>query len=98
MSARSELVFRASGMISNPLLLCALVSKRVRQLTIGGSGNRSTAEIVDYALGELLGGLLQFQIPAEKDGKSQSKSPSNPLMEAARVLSGMEATSEEARR
>jgi len=34
MSTRSELVFRANGTISNPFLLCALVSSRVWQLMI----------------------------------------------------------------
>lgn len=91
MSARSELVFRASGRISNPLLLCALVSARVRQLMRIGSGSRSTAEIVNYALGELSGGLLQFQVPGEKDGKGPSKSPSNYLMAAARAILWVEA-------
>jgi hypothetical protein len=92
MSARSELVFRATGMISNPLLLCALVSGRVRQLMIGGSGSRSTAEIVDYALGELLAGLLQFQMPAENDRKSKVRPPSSHLMAAARVVLEVQAT------
>ena len=92
MSAQSELVFRANGTISNPFLLCALVSMRVGQLMIGGSRGRSTAEIVDYVLGELLGGLLQFEMPVEKDGKNQSKNSSGHLMVAAQVLLGVEAT------
>lgn len=66
----SALLFRANGVISNPFVLCALVSARSRQLTKGGRGERSTAEIVDYALGELLAGFLQYQMPGEKESKS----------------------------
>jgi hypothetical protein len=58
---------------------------------IGRSGSRSTAEIVDYALGELLGGLLPFQMPAEKDGKSRVKVLSSHLMAAARLVLELEA-------
>lgn len=65
-SARSELLFRASGCISNPLLLCALVSQRARQLMTGENGHRSTAEIVDCALCELLDGVLKFEMHGEK--------------------------------
>jgi len=59
---------------------------------IGGSGGRSTAEIVDYALGELLAGLLQFQMPGEKDGKSKVKAPSGHLISAVRVVLEVETT------
>lgn len=86
MSARSELVFRGIRIISNPLLLCALVSARVRQLMIGGSGGRSTAEIVDYALGELLGGLLQFQMAVEKEGKTNVRALSDHFVAGDRVV------------
>jgi hypothetical protein len=36
----------------------------------GGCGSRSTAEIVDYALNELLAGALEFKVHAEKEPKS----------------------------
>jgi DNA-directed RNA polymerase subunit K/omega len=72
MSARSDLLFRAHGRISNPLLLCAVVSNRARQLIINGSGNRSTSEIVDYALNELLAGVLEFEMHGEKESKSKA--------------------------
>ncbi len=78
MSARSDLLFQAHGRISNPLLLCAVVSNRVRQLMINGSGNRSTAEIVDYTLNELLAGVLEFEMHAEKEPRSKAPLPHSP--------------------
>jgi DNA-directed RNA polymerase subunit K/omega len=78
MSARSKLLFRAHGRISNPLLLCTLVSKRTRQLMMGGIGNRNTAEVIDYALGELLDGVLAFEMPGKKVRKSEPPLANSP--------------------
>jgi hypothetical protein len=89
MGARSELLFEASRMISNPILLSALVSKRARQLMTGGCGSPSTAEIVDYALNELLAGALEFKMHVEKEPKSavplSSSHPNTPSREVLEV-------------
>lgn len=34
--------------------------------------NRGTAELVDYALGELLAGVLEFEMRGEKEPKSKA--------------------------
>jgi hypothetical protein len=49
----------------------ALVSKRTRQLMMGGIGNRNTAEVIDYALGELQDGVLAFEMPEKKARKNE---------------------------
>jgi hypothetical protein len=54
MSTRSELLSQAYGRISNPFVLCTLISKRTRQFMMSAKGNRSTADILDYVLAELL--------------------------------------------
>jgi len=61
MSARSRLLAEAEKQISNPFLLCALVSLRTRQLMIAGNANTSTAQLVDSALNELIAGVLEFE-------------------------------------
>ncbi len=66
MSSRSELLFQAERKISNPFLLCTLVSKRTRQFMMSANRNRSTAELVDYVLGELLDGVLEFEMLGEE--------------------------------
>jgi hypothetical protein len=78
MSARSDLLFQAHGRISNPLPLCAVVSNRAQQLIINGSGNRSTSEIVDYALNELLAGVLEFEMHGGERAEKQSSSFAQP--------------------
>jgi DNA-directed RNA polymerase subunit K/omega len=50
----------AAKRISNPFLLCSVISKRALQLMSGG-GNWTTQEIVSYALNELLAGGLEFK-------------------------------------
>lgn len=70
MSARSELLFSTRRIVSNPFLLCTLVSQRARQLMT--SGSCSTAEIVNCALNELLDGLLEFEMDREKAAKSEA--------------------------
>lgn len=60
MSARSSLLAEADGQVSNPFLLCALVSKRTRQLMIAVNA-KSTAQLVNSALRELIAGTLEFE-------------------------------------
>ena len=73
MSVRLRLLAEADKQISNPFLLCALVSQRTRQLMMAGNANTNTAQIVDSALEELIAGALEF-----KHGKSRRP----PLMRA----------------
>jgi len=61
MSVRSRLLAEAEKQISNPFLLCALVSLRTRQLMMTGIANTSTAQLVDSALSELIAGVLEFE-------------------------------------
>jgi len=55
MSVRSRLLAEAEKQISNPFLLCALVSLRTRQVMTAGNANTSSA------LGELIAGALEFE-------------------------------------
>jgi len=61
MSVRPRLLAEAEKQISNPFLLCALVSLRTRQLMMTGNANTSTAQLVDSALNELIAGALEFE-------------------------------------
>lgn len=70
MSSRSELLIQAHGKISNPFVLCAVLGKRTRQWMMSADRLQSTAEIVDYALGELVAGLLKFEIQGQIEPKS----------------------------
>jgi hypothetical protein len=88
MSAQSDLILKAERMITNPLLLCALVSERARQLMKGGSAGRSTAEAVDYALAELLSGRLQFRPSGKNNGKREGKRGNDDLLATARLALG----------
>lgn len=69
MSTRSELLSQAHGRISNPFVLCSLISKRTRQFMVSAKGNQSTSDILDYVLAELLAGALEFEMHGE-DRKS----------------------------
>jgi len=62
MSERSRLLAEAGKQISNPFLLCILVSKRTRQLMIAGYADANTAQMVDFALNELIAGVLEFEL------------------------------------
>lgn len=77
MSTLSELLFQAYGEISNPFVLCTLISKRTRQFMMSAKGNRNTVEIRDYVLDELLAGALEFEMHGEKEPKS-----STPLLQS----------------
>jgi hypothetical protein len=72
MSTNSDLLFQAGTRISNPFVLCSLISGRTRQLIMSGNGNRSTVQLVHHALNELLAGVLEFEMYAEKDPKSKA--------------------------
>jgi hypothetical protein len=87
MSNRSELLFRAHGKIFNPFLLCTLIGKRTRQWMMSTNRDKSTAETVDYVLGELLAGVLEFEMHGETEPKS--KAPllrSHPNVASSEVL------------
>ena len=70
--SRSELLIQAYGKISNPFVLCTVISRRMRQFMMSANGNRSTAEIFDYVLGESVAGLLQFEMHEAKESKSNA--------------------------
>ncbi len=61
MGVRSRLLAEAEKQISNPFLLCALVSLRTRQLMLTGNAKTSTAQLVNSALNELIAGVLEFE-------------------------------------
>jgi hypothetical protein len=61
MRMRSRLLSEAERGISNPFLLCALISQRTRQLMITRNASTSTAQLVDSALEELIAGALKFE-------------------------------------
>ena len=61
MSVRSRLLAEAEKQISNPFVLCTLVSLRTRQLMMTGNANTSTAQLVDSALNDLIAGVLEFE-------------------------------------
>ena len=62
----SELCKQALEKIPNPHVLINLVSRRVRQLTIGGGrpliANTATMGIADIALTELVEGKMAFEL------------------------------------
>jgi len=62
MSERSRLVAEAGQQVSNPFLLCALVSRRTRQLMMGGNADTNTAQVVDSALCEVIAAALEFKL------------------------------------
>lgn len=62
MSERSRLVAEAGQQVSNPFLLCALVSRRTRQLMMAGNADTNTAQVVDSALCEVIAGVLEFKL------------------------------------
>ena len=72
MSAHSDLLFQGGTRISNPFVLCTLISRRTRQLMMSADGNLSTVQLVHRALNELLAGVLEFEMHAEKEQKSKA--------------------------
>ncbi len=69
---RSRLLFEAEKHVSNPFLLCALISGRTRQLMMSQNGHASTADLVDYALNEMTVGALEFEAPGAQCSSSVS--------------------------
>lgn len=60
MGTRLKLIAEAGKQVSNPFLLCALISKRSRQLLTAGNTDMHTAQIVNRAFDELIAGALEF--------------------------------------
>lgn len=99
MSVRSRLLAEAVKQISNPFLLCALVSQRTRQLMMAGNAQTNTAQIVNSALEELIAGGLEFEHgksgrpllmrteSSNEESKGGLESPEVPLASAV-TLSG----------
>lgn len=61
MSRRCRLLAEAEKEISNPFLLCALISRRMRQLMMTRDSSTNITELVNSALDELIGGALKFE-------------------------------------
>ena len=72
MSARATLVSEGQKRISNPFLLCALISKRTRQLMTATNESRNTAQIIETALKELTAGALEFKVVGRQDRPEHS--------------------------
>jgi len=99
MSERLRLLAGAAKRVSNPFLLCALVSQRTRQLMMAGYTN--TAQIVDSALNEVIAGSLEFElgkprrpfvVPAEaQNEESDGKLESSGVPEISAAIRSMEA-------
>ncbi len=86
MSAHSDLLFQAGTRISNPFVLCTLISGRTRQLMISANGNLGTVQLVHRALNELLAGVLEFEMHAEKEPKSKAPLSHSQLNAARREV------------
>jgi hypothetical protein len=101
MGERSRLLAEADKQISNPFLLCALVSLRTRQLMMAGYANTYTAQMVDSALNEVIAGALKFElgkprrpflIPAEaQDEESDDGQESSGVLEIPAATRSVEA-------
>lgn len=79
MSVHSDLLFQAARRISNPFVLCTLISGRTRQLMASANGNLGSVQLVQRALNELLAGVLEFEMPTEKEPKREAP---NKVLEA----------------
>jgi len=70
---KAELVTAASNVVRNPQILVNMVSRRVRQLSLG---HRPLVEFApglghaDIALTEIANGKLEFEFPAGEDGNT----------------------------
>ena len=73
----SEYVKLAMAKVGNPNVLVNIISRRVRQLTTGGSSGRPLIEqapgmgIADVALVELIEGKMDFEISAATEEEAQ---------------------------
>ncbi len=90
MSVRSTLLAAAERRISNPFLVCVLVSQRTRQLSMAGNENISTGQLVNSALNELIAGALEFKHRAESSSQESKGGLDSPevLSASAVPLSG----------
>lgn len=101
MGVRSRLLADAVKQISNPFLLCALVSQRARQLMMAGNAYTNTAQIVNCALEELIAGALEFKhgnsrlplllLPASSNEESKAGLESPEVLSASAVAHSEEA-------
>ena len=89
MSARSRLLAEAEKHISNPFLLCVLISKRTRQFMIVGNPHANTGQMVDSALGDLIAGALEFEFGSAKRQSVISTQPSHEESDGKLGLSGV---------
>jgi DNA-directed RNA polymerase subunit omega len=73
----SEYVKQAMAKVVNPNVLVNIISRRVRQLTSGGSSGRPLIEappgtgIADIALLELIEGKMDFEISSMTEEEAQ---------------------------
>jgi DNA-directed RNA polymerase subunit omega len=73
----SEFVKQALAKVGNPNVLVNIISRRVRQLTSGGSSGRPLIEqspgmgIADVALVELIDGKMDFAISSSTEEEAQ---------------------------
>jgi DNA-directed RNA polymerase subunit omega len=73
----SELVKQAMAKVENPNVLVNIISRRVRQLTAGGSSGRPLIEtppgmgFADIALEELIEGKMDFEKSASTEEETQ---------------------------
>ena len=73
----SEYVKQALAKVENPNILVNVISRRVRQLTSGGSSGRPLIEhppgmgIADIALLELIEGKMDFEISSATEEEAQ---------------------------
>jgi DNA-directed RNA polymerase subunit omega len=73
----SEYVKQAMAKVGNPNVLVNIISRRVRQLTTGGSSGRPLIEqgpgmgLADVALLELIDGKMDFEISAATEEEAQ---------------------------
>ena len=70
---KSDLVEKASEIVSDPLVLINMVSKRVRQLNSGRSPlitTRPSMGAADIALTEIIEGKIRLVVPAPAPGDS----------------------------
>ena len=78
MSARSRLLAEAEKHISNPFLLCVLISKRTRQFMMVGNPHANTGQMVNSALTDLIAGALEFEFGS---ATCRSVAPTEPSRE-----------------
>jgi len=89
---RSSFFFEAQKQVSNPFLVCALISGGTRQLMLSQNGHASTADLVVYVLNELIVGALEFEMPGEKQRRNEEPAQHNRPAAAPKKAIQVEAT------